>query len=101
MAHRLENMSDSEQTAVPQELNFTRPSITKIARKAGVKSLADECFVLVDTLMMDSIETLVREGLLVNRVRGGKVLTVDDVQAALMQRGEFRTSGEALAFSKV
>ncbi len=96
-------MSDEEQTAtvVQPELNFTRPSIVKIARKAGVKSLADECFMLVDTLMMDHIETLVREGLLMNKVRGGKVLSVEDVQAALMQRGEFRTSGDALTFSKV
>ncbi len=96
-------MSDEEQTvaAAQPELNFTRPSIVKIARKAGVKSLADECFVLVDTLMMDHIEALVREGLLMNKVRGGKVLSVEDVQAALMQRGEFRTSGDALTFSKV
>ena len=101
------NMSDTEETPQVEQAEtnsntyFTRPSIVKLARKAGVKSLAEDCYQVIDTLMIDSIERFVREGLLVNKVRGAKVLTADDVQHALQQRGIYRTSGDALAFSKI
>lgn len=97
-------MSDTEEqmdAAATEQMNFTRPSILKIARKAGVKSLAEDSYVVIDTLMMDRIEKFVRDGLLVNHVRKGKVLTADDVQEAMRQRGQFRASGDSLAFNKV
>ena len=94
-----EEITKAEQGAV--ELFFTRPSLLKIARKAGIKSLADDCYHLIDTMMIDRIEKLVREGILVNKVRGGKVLTAEDVQVAAHLRGQNVTSGDALSFSKV
>ena len=73
----------------------------KLARKAGVKSLAEDSYQVIDTLMIDSIEKFVRDGLLVHHVRGARVLTADDVQHALQLRGIHRASGDALAFSKI
>ncbi len=90
----------AEKEEIVEEMYFTRPSILKIARKAGVKSLSDDCYALLDTYMAMRIEQLVKQGISIHKVRGGKVLLPDDIQQALKLNGVFRTNGDELSFTK-
>ncbi len=90
-------MSDQEETIK----YFTRPAIMKLARKAGVKSLSEDCYKVIDTIMAARIEQLVKDGLIVHKFRGAKVLTCDDIQEAAKLRGTFYEDGDELKTGRV
>ena len=91
-------MSDREETLVKY---FTRPAIMKLARKAGVKSLSEDCYRLIDSILASRIEQLVKDGLLVHKFRGAKVLTCNDIQEAAKLRGYFYADGDELKSGRV
>lgn len=62
---------------------ITKPSITRLARKAGVKSLSDECYSHIRQLVSDNIEKIISVSLVVNSEHNTKTLMVDDIHQAL------------------
>ncbi len=79
---------------------FTKPSILKLARKAGVKSLSEDAYPVIDTILAARIEQLVRDGLHIHQMRGARVLTCDDIQKGAELRGMFFADGNELKQSK-
>ncbi len=80
---------------------FTRPTILKLARKAGVKSLSEDSYKVIDAVMCARIEQLVREGLWVLRFRGARVLNASDIQEGIKLRGMFYADGKDLRSTRV
>jgi len=63
--------------------NITRPSITRLARRAGVKSVSDNCFDTVRELIGQRLQEVIAVSLIVNSEHQTKTLMADDVYEAL------------------
>jgi histone H3/H4 len=63
--------------------NITKPSITRLARRAGVKSISDNCFDTIRDLIDYRLQEVISASLIVNSERQTKTLMADDVYEAL------------------
>lgn len=64
-------------------MKIPRPSITRLARRAGVKSISDKCFNLISILINRELSRLVDVILLVNDEHQTKTIMTEDVYQAL------------------
>lgn len=67
--------------------HITKPSITRLARRAGVKSISEDCYPVIHQSIGESIENIIRVALVVNGARTTKTLMVEDVYDALHLKG--------------
>ena len=72
---------------------IAKPAITRLARQAGVKSLADDCIPTIRKYIKERIEKYVESATIINSVRSTKTLMTDDMLAAI------RSTGRNIAFS--
>jgi histone H3/H4 len=64
-------------------MEITRPSITRLARRAGVKSVSDDCFNDIRQLISSRMHDVAKNVLLVNSEHQTKTLMADDIYKAL------------------
>ena len=69
------------------ESDITKPSIVRLARTAGVKSISDECFVFIHKLIDKKLEEVLSTALIVNSQHQTKTLMSDDIYEALYLLG--------------
>lgn len=67
--------------------HITKPSITRLARRAGIKSMSDECYNTVRTLVAAYLAEIIITALVVNSEHNTKTLMPDDIYEALRLRG--------------
>lgn len=67
--------------------NITKPSITRLARKAGIKSLSEECYPNVRSLIETYLNEIITAALVVNSENNTKTLMAEDIYQALRLRG--------------
>lgn len=67
--------------------NITKPSITRLARRAGVKSLSDDCYTTIRGLVGSHIAEIIIAALVVNSEHNTKTLMPDDIYEAMRLRG--------------
>jgi histone H3/H4 len=67
--------------------DITKPSITRLARQAGVKSISDECFDCIRKDIYDRLDKVISVALVVNSENQTKTLMSDDVYNALRLLG--------------
>jgi histone H3/H4 len=67
--------------------HITKPSITRLARRAGIKSISEDCYPVIHKAIGASIEDVIKVALVVNSLRPTKTLMVEDVHDALRLRG--------------
>lgn len=79
--------------------DITKPSITRLARRAGVKSVSDECFSPIRLLIAGHLDELVRAALVVNSEHQTKTLMSDDVYDSLELIGSNVTHSSDLGTS--
>ena len=63
--------------------NISKPSITKLARQAGIKSLSEDCFETVRNLIDEKLNEIVKTILVVNSEHQTKTIMVGDVYKSL------------------
>jgi histone H3/H4 len=63
--------------------NISKPSITRLARQAGIKSLSEDCFETVRNLIDDKLNEVVKTIIVVNSEHQTKTVMVGDVYKAL------------------
>jgi histone H4 len=66
---------------------ITRPAITRISRRGGVKSVSDDCFPVVRNLIQAQLDEVIRTALLVNSEHQTRTLMSDDIYEALRLNG--------------
>ena len=66
---------------------ITKPSITRIARKAGIKSVSEECYPLIQKVIKDMITDVIRTSLIINDEQNTKTLMVDDTYKSIRING--------------
>jgi len=67
--------------------NITKPSITRLARRAGVKSLSDECYNNIRNIVNTQLSDIIVAALVVNSEHNTKTLMPEDIYEALRLRG--------------
>lgn len=67
--------------------NITKPSITRLARKAGVKSLSDDCYNNIRSIVSVYLSDIIVAALVVNSEHNTKTLMAEDIYEALRLRG--------------
>ncbi len=79
--------------------DITKPSLVRLARRAGVKSLSDDCFDTIRYLIVEKLTNIIAAALIVNSEHQTKTLMVDDIYdsigligANITQSNEFGTS---------
>lgn len=77
-------------------MDLTRPSITRLARRAGVKSIAEECFPYIRSLITQRVGEILDQALIVNSEKQTKTLMVSDIYDALRLTGENVAQSEFL-----
>jgi histone H4 len=58
---------------------ITKPSLTRLARRGGVKSLSDDCFDTVRNLIGLKLENIIETIVIVNSSSQTKIITLEDV----------------------
>jgi histone H3/H4 len=66
---------------------ITKPSITRLARRAGVKSISEECYTVIHDSIGATIKDIVGVALIINKSRSTKTLMEDDIHDALRLKG--------------
>ena len=78
---------------------ITKPSITRLARKAGIKSVSEECFGHIRCTMVNCLSELISTILIVNSEHRTKTLMSEDIYAALALSGYNVTQSSDLGTS--
>lgn len=63
--------------------NITKPSITRLARRAGIKSISDDCFDTIRDIVGHQLDEIISTALVVNTEHNTKTLMISDIQDAL------------------
>jgi histone H3/H4 len=64
-------------------MEITRPSLTRIARKAGIKCIANDCYPMMRALINQELERVLDKILIVNATKQNKMISCDDVYDTL------------------
>lgn len=78
----------------------TKPAMVRIARRAGIKSVADECFPLIRDIIHDKVDEIIRTAVVINSEHHTKTLMSDDIYEALRIRGYNIPKSTELGVSK-
>ena len=62
--------------------DITKPSITRLARRAGVKSISNKCFDPIRKIIMKRLEVIISNALIVNSEHQTKTLMSSDIYNA-------------------
>jgi len=76
--------------------DITKPSITRLARRAGVKSVSDDCFNPIRNIIASRLDELIKAVLVVNSEHQTKTLMTDDIYDAFSLLGNNITQSNDL-----
>ena len=68
---------------------LTKPSITRLARKAGVKSLSDNCYEDINKIIVEKLEDVLEASLLVKNEHNSKTLMPEHIYQSLSLKGHY------------
>jgi histone H4 len=79
---------------------ITKPSLTRLARRGGVKSLSDDCFDTVRNLMGMKLSEIIKTVIIVNSEHQTKTIMPQDVYEGLQLLNYNITQSNELSVSK-
>jgi len=82
-------------------MEITKPSIIRLARRAGIKSLSEECFPLLRALIHQRLEHVIQNSLIINSEHQTKTLMADDIYTSLSINNENLTQSNDLGTSTI
>lgn len=68
-------------------MEITTPTITRLARRAGVKNISKECYSCIRALMVQRLDYVIQDALVINSQKQKKTLMVDSIYESLELRG--------------
>lgn len=72
---------------------ITKPSIQRLARRAGVKSVSEECYPIIKSIIEKKIKNIAEVGIIVNNEHQTKTIMPCDIYES------FKLIGENVSFS--
>jgi histone H3/H4 len=82
-------------------MEITRPSIVRLARRAGIKSISEDCFNSIRALITFQITNIIKKALIINSEHQTKTLMTEDIYEALSVNGENLTQSNDLGTSTI
>ena len=82
-------------------MEITRPSITRLARKAGIKSISEECYDIIRKIIYQRLDEVICSSMLINSEHQTKTLMVEDIYESLALLGENLTQSNNLGTNTV
>ena len=79
--------SENTNNQESNEKGFTKPAITRLARRAGVKSMSDDCINPIRNLIAMELDKILQTTLIVNQQHSTKTIMPEDVYDALSLYG--------------
>jgi histone H4 len=79
--------------------DITKPSITRLSRRGGVKSVSDDCFDVVRHIISNRLDEVLSASIVVNSEHQTKTLMSDDLYDALNLLGYNITQSNDLSTS--
>ena len=70
-------------------MNIPKPSITRLARKAGVKTLADDCYPVLNHIIERKLKEILDHSIQLNSLRDIRTLMLVDIENSLKFGGEY------------
>ena len=67
--------------------NITNPSIVRLSRKSGVKSMSNDCYNTIRKIAQKELDEIVKTMIVVNSEHNTKTIMQDDIYDALRLRG--------------
>jgi histone H3/H4 len=77
---------------------ITKPSIRRISRKSGVKSMSDDCFPVIHKIIKEIVTEIIKTTLIINN---RKTLMSDDIYKAIRMNGDKITESSVLVTKKI
>ena len=77
--------------------SITSPSITRLARKAGIKSMSNDCYDCIRNIAQEELVNIVKTMLVVNSEHNTKTLMQDDIYEGLRLNGELVAQSSELS----
>ena len=62
---------------------FTKPAITRLARRSGVKSMSDDCVDTIRSLIGVELNEIIRIAVIMNEQNSTRTVMTDDIYNAL------------------
>lgn len=91
-----ENVPTEEENFVE---SITRPSLLRLARIAGVKTMSADCASILRTLLAEEAEAVCKTMLVFNSQRNTKTIMLEDLYPALGTQGCRLAKSEAISES--
>ena len=82
-------------------MRITKPSLTRLARKAGIKSISEETFPYIYAVFEQHLTDVLRTSLHVNEYMGTKTLMQENVYTALSFFDQNLAQSQDLSFNTV
>jgi len=67
--------------------HIAKPSLVRLARKAGIKSMSDDCYPEVYKLITTNLDKIIATALIINSENGTKTLMNNDLYQAMKING--------------
>ena len=67
---------------------ITKPALTRLARKAGVKSMSENCINVLQRILYSKTERLLNDIIILNENKKNKTIMEDDVYETLRWNGK-------------
>ena len=67
--------------------HIAKPSLVRLARKAGIKSMSDDCYPEVYKLITSNLDKIIATALIINSENGTKTLMNNDIYQAMKING--------------
>ena len=76
---------------------ITKPSLSRLARRAGVKSLSEDCYKEINNFIVETLSKVLKTVLIVNSERNTKTIMPDDIYDSLSLNGYNFTTSNVLS----
>ncbi len=91
-----EAVEDDGESFDPLLEGLTKPSLQRLARQAGVKTMSGDCINVIRRFVVKDLDKICRDTMIMNSVRSTKTIMVEDVHNALTEQGERVARSEQL-----
>lgn len=67
--------------------HISKPSLVRLARKAGIKSMSDDCYPEIYKIINNNLDKIIATSLIINSENGTKTLMNNDIYQAIKANG--------------
>lgn len=79
---------------------ITKPSISRLARVAGIKTISEDCYLVIHETIGEEIEKIISTAFIINSGNNTKTLMIEDIRDSFRLNGYNITESNNLGSGK-